>query len=97
MQTGILAPPEIGRGVNRVAIGLHERRRDLDAAQFFAHTVPLKSEAISAPIDLLVVRADSPGAAITERRFAPGRFESSPRPNVPEADNQHPGTDFNVD
>jgi hypothetical protein len=22
----------------------------------------------------------------TERRFAPGRFESSPRPNVPEAD-----------
>jgi hypothetical protein len=59
-----LAPPEIGRAINRAATGLCERRRNLDVSRFFALTVPLESAAISAPIVLLVVRADSPGAAI---------------------------------
>jgi hypothetical protein len=48
-----LAPPDIGRAVNRAATALHERRRHLNVSRFIAHTGPLESEAISAPIDLL--------------------------------------------
>jgi hypothetical protein len=92
----IPGPLDIGRAVNRAATALHERRRDLNVSLFIAHTVPLESEAISAPIDLLAIRADSPRAANTACRFAPGRFESSPRPIVSEADNQHSGTELRM-
>ena len=59
-----LAPPEIGRAVNRAATALHERRRDLDTSKLLAYTAALESVAIDEPIDLLAIRAASPGAVI---------------------------------
>ena len=56
-----LAPPEIGRAVNRAATALYERRRDLDTSKLLAYTAAL---AIDEPIELLVIRAASPGAVI---------------------------------
>jgi hypothetical protein len=59
-----LAPPEIGLAVNRAANRLLERHYDLDPAKLVAYTVELESDAIIAPIELVVVRAASPGAAM---------------------------------
>ena len=58
-----LAPPEIGRAVNYAAGGLYERRRNLETSKLVAYTVALESVALNAPIELLAVRAGSPGAA----------------------------------
>jgi hypothetical protein len=59
-----LAPPEIGPAVNHAAGRLHERRRDLDTSKVRAYTAALESVALATPLDLLAVRAGSPGAAI---------------------------------
>jgi hypothetical protein len=59
-----LAPPEIGRAVNRAATALYQRRRDLDPSKILAYTAALESVAIDEPIELLAVRATSPGAVL---------------------------------
>ena len=57
-----LGPPEIGRAVDRAVLELQERRSDIEVWQFFTHGASLWSRAISAPINLLAIRAGSPGA-----------------------------------
>ena len=67
-----LAPPEIGRAVNRAATALYERRRDLDTSKILAYTAALESVAIDVPIELLAIQAASPGAVIlsADRRLS---------------------------